>query len=73
MKKLVLLLLICFQSQAQLKFWNTNPTSNMPLFEVEWGKKTTIHTKVGKETKPMYVLTKQPFKPSTAMPEQNIK
>lgn len=58
MKKLLLLLLICFQTQAQIKFWNTNPTSNMPLFEVEWGKKTTIHTKVGMETKPMYVFNK---------------
>jgi hypothetical protein len=58
MKKLLLLLLVCFQTQAQIKFWNTNPTSNMPLFEVFWGEKTIIHTKVGNEVKPLYVFNK---------------
>lgn len=58
MKKIILLLFICLKSQAQIQFWNTNASSKMPLFEVEWNKKTTIYTKVGKETKPMYVFNK---------------
>jgi len=58
MKKIILLLFICLKSQAQIQFWNTNSSSNIPLFEVEWNKKTTIYTKVGKETKPMYVFNK---------------
>lgn len=62
MKKLVLVicLLIFVKSTAQLQFWNTNPTSNMPLFEVKWGEKTTIHTKAGFEVKPTYVFNQTP-------------
>lgn len=53
---LIITLFFALSSQAQLQFWNTNPTSNMPLFEVKWGEKTTIHTKVGYEVKPTFVF-----------------
>ena len=52
------LLLLGLQANAQLKFWNKNPTSNMPKFEVEYQNKTTIFMKVGYDTKPLYVFNK---------------
>lgn len=60
MKKIFLMiaLFLSICSHAQLQFWNTNSTSNMPLFEVKWGEKTTIYSKVGYETKPTYVFNK---------------
>lgn len=58
MKHLVFILLMSYTTQAQLKFWNTNPTSNMPKFEVIWGEKTTIFSKVGNEVKPLYAFNK---------------
>ncbi len=56
MKTILMAILFCWNANAQLQFWNTNPTSNMPLFEVKWGEKTTIHTKVGYKVKPTYVF-----------------
>lgn len=60
MKKIILIAFLIFgyQVNAQLKFWNTNPSSNMPKFEVEYQSKTTIFMKVGYETKPLYVFNK---------------
>jgi hypothetical protein len=49
---------IGISAQSQIKFWNTNPTSNMPKFEVVWGEKTTIFSKVGGDVKPLYVFNK---------------
>jgi hypothetical protein len=54
----LVLFLITLSAQAQIKFWNTNPTSNFPMFVVNWGEKTTIYTKVNTETKPMYMFNK---------------
>lgn len=56
MKTMIIAFLFCWNANAQLQFWNTNPTSNMPLFEVKWGEKTAIHTKVGYEVKSTYVF-----------------
>ncbi|UPQ80793.1 hypothetical protein M0M57_08120 [Flavobacterium azooxidireducens] len=58
MRIVFLLLIFSLKSQAQLQFWNTNLSSTIPLFEVEMGKKTIIHTKIGKETKPTFVFYK---------------
>lgn len=55
---LIITLFFALSSQAQLQFWNTNATSNMPLFEIKWGEKTTIYSKVGYETKPTYIFNK---------------
>ena len=54
----LLMLLLGLQATAQLKFWNKNPTSNMPKFEVEYQSKTTIFMKVGYDIKPLYVFNK---------------
>ena len=58
MRFLIIFLLLGLTTQAQIKFWNTNPTSNMPKFEVVWGTKTTIFSKVGGDVKPLYVFNK---------------
>lgn len=58
MRFLIIFLLLGLTTQAQIKFWNTNPTSNMPKFEVVWGEKTTIFSKVGGDVKPLYVFNK---------------
>ena len=58
MRYLIFFLLLGLTTQAQIKFWNTDPTSNMPKFEVVWGEKTTIFSKVGGEVKPLYVFNK---------------
>ncbi len=58
MRYLLFFLLTGLSAQAQIKFWNTNPTSNMPKFEVVWGEKTTIFSKVGRDVKPLYVFNK---------------
>lgn len=60
MKKIIILalLVVGFQANAQLKFWNKDAGSNMPKFEVEYQTKTTIFMKVGTEMKPMYVFNK---------------
>ncbi|HQV34944.1 MAG: hypothetical protein KA215_02060 [Flavobacterium sp.] len=55
---LIFFLLIGLTTQAQIKFWNTDPVSNMPKFEVVWGEKTTIFSKVGGDVKPLYVFNK---------------
>lgn len=52
------MLLVSFNSNAQLKFWNKDASSNMPKFEVEYQTKTAIFVKVGQEIKPMYVFNK---------------
>lgn len=58
MKFLLFFFFIGITAQSQIKFWNTNPTSNMPKFEVVWGEKTTIFSKVGYDVKPLYVFNK---------------
>lgn len=52
------MLLFGLQTNAQLKFWNKNSSSNMPKFEVEYQAKTTIYIKVGYDTKPLYAFNK---------------
>jgi hypothetical protein len=58
MRYLIFFLLLGLTTQAQIKFWNTDPASTMPKFEVVWGEKTTIFSKVGGDVKPFYVFNK---------------
>lgn len=58
MRYLIFFLLLGLTTQAQIKFWNTDPVSNMPKFEVVWNEKTTIFSKVGGDVKPLYVFNK---------------
>ena len=58
MRYLIFFLLLGLTTQAQIKFWNTDPASTMPKFEVVWNEKTTIFSKVGGEVKPLYVFNK---------------
>lgn len=58
MRYLIFFLLLGLTTQAQIKFWNTDPVSTMPKFEVVWNEKTTIFSKVGGDVKPLYVFNK---------------
>lgn len=58
MRYLIFFLLLGLTTQAQIKFWNTDPASTMPKFEVVWNEKTTIFSKVGGDVKPLYVFNK---------------